>query len=381
LQSLATTPIFLDFLAGCIGLFVGSFLNLWALRSLNSQSVFRPANASFACEHRFNLSEFIPLCSHLLRKGKCRHCKGLIPWYFPAIEIFTAGSFIVILHHFGWTIYGLAMLLFVSVLITICITDFKEKIIPHEITYPAIILGIIFSATVRQDFMGTLAGIGISYIFFDFVAFYGLKVYLFYNQPQLVIESHHKISALPPRQNQPNLANLVVRILPNGLSMAPPVDLIKRKGKLFGRKNFILPGGQSAEDFEVMGGGDAVLAALISAWLGLPKLLLALTISFIAGTALGAGYLLVEMHKQKLLGSLLRPIIFSAAVGAISLIGVSMILSHLLQQSLTSLHWLSISFVGAMVGGVIGIIHTGSHVSKPFPFGPALALGALIAMC
>ncbi len=52
------------------------------------------------------------------------------------------------------------MLYFSAVLIAVTVTDFREKLIPHEITYPSILLGILFSAFIRDDLIGTMAGIG-----------------------------------------------------------------------------------------------------------------------------------------------------------------------------------------------------------------------------
>ena len=36
--------------------------------------------------------------------------------------------------------------------------------------------------------------------------------------------------------------------------------------------------------------------------------------------------------------------------------------------------------VGAITGAMIGIVTVGTRVSKPFPFGPALALGGMLAL-
>jgi prepilin signal peptidase PulO-like enzyme (type II secretory pathway) len=373
----------LDLLAGIIGLIVGSLLNLWAHKSLNQLGY---SASRLVCEHRKKLSELVPLVPYLSHRGKCEHCRSGIPWYYPLVEIITAVFFIAILRYFGWSIYGFAMLFFVSVLITVCITDFKERIIPHEITYPAIILGIIFSAVVRQDFMGTLAGIGISYIFFDFLAFYGLKIYLLYNKPQLVQQSQARssytqtIDSTSRSTTTATATRQPTKTLSRTLSLAPTVEFIKRKRKQISNTTFVLPGGQPLDEFEVMGGGDAVLAALISAWLGLPKLLLALMVSFAAGTLLGAGYLLFELQKQKLLASLVRTLVIAAGLGAAAFIAISIVLTQLFQQSLSSLHWLVVLFLGAMIGALIRLIQSGSHVSKPFPFGPALAIGAVIAL-
>ena len=135
------------------------------------------------CQHKLSLWEILPLLSFFCPTKNCHHCRQRLFLEYPFVEIFTACAFLVLAWHFHMTPYAVGMMIFVSILIAVCITDFKAKIIPHEITYPAIILGIIFSAQVRSDLLGALAGIGVSYIVFDFLAFYGLQVYLWLNKP------------------------------------------------------------------------------------------------------------------------------------------------------------------------------------------------------
>ena len=92
--------------------------------------------------------------------------------------VFDAASYYQHLAEPVKLLYLGGMIFFACTLIAITVTDFKEKLIPHEITYPSMLIGIAFSALVRQDLLGAMAGIGASYILFDFLAFYGLKVYL-----------------------------------------------------------------------------------------------------------------------------------------------------------------------------------------------------------
>ncbi len=225
-------------------------------------------------------------------------------------------------------------MVFVSTLIAITVTDLREKLIPHDITYPSMLLGLAYSHFIRNDLLGTLAGIGVSYILFDFIAHYGLKYYL-------------RFHALPKESNE-------------------------TAGGACGL--------EEAEEIEVMGGGDAVLSAVISAWLGWQKLLVALVIGFLVGTIMGVVYLAREMHRHGIISQCLRPVLKGAFIG---ILVVSAILGafHLASGGLDlATPWLGSCALGAIAGGLLGFVSVGSSVSKPFPFGPALAAGALAAI-
>lgn len=106
-------------------------------------------NASVPC------SELIPLVSYFAQGGKCKHCHKAIHWQYPLTEAATAiifAAYKALLAPSFWNganiiplsicLTVLAMLYFAATLVAITITDFREKLIPHEITYPAILLGI-----------------------------------------------------------------------------------------------------------------------------------------------------------------------------------------------------------------------------------------------
>jgi prepilin signal peptidase PulO-like enzyme (type II secretory pathway) len=358
-----------DVVVALFGLCVGSFLNVLALRSLQEKSLFWPPSHCPKCEHRLGLMDLLPVVSWFALGGKCRYCKAPISWQYPFVEFITAVSFLIILHHFVSPIDIIGMMVFASTLIAVCVTDFREKLIPHEITYPAMLLGIIYSFTcqsfsggdqplkIPHDVMGSLAGIGISYMLFDFLAFYGLKLYS---------RVHGDPNKLPQDEADETAADDVDDEIDTTFDIRSETP-------------------QDYEEFEVMGGGDAVLSAVIAAWLGLSRLGTALIFGFLAGTVIGALYLVHELYKQKLLRQCIKP----------SLIGMAAIVAFIesflylwtvispnfsIHVNFFDMPWWQFGIIGLCAGSLTGVVVVGSRSSKPFPFGPALAAGAVVAM-
>lgn len=375
----------LDILFGITGLAVGSFLNVLALRSLKEESLFWPPSYCPKCNKSLGIAELIPLISFFAQDGRCKHCHESIAWYYPLVEFLTALLFVVCLHVFGFTMYGIGMIFFGSTLIAVCITDFKEKLIPHEITYPAILLGIVFSTTVRNDYLATLAGIGISYILFDFLAFYGLKIYFWMNKPELVLEKRRpaslgETSAMAKLKGRHPLFGFVKKSFKrpsSGEFSIAPAKPIKQELR---EKLVLTSNGQPIHEIEVMGGGDAVLSALIASWLGLPQLIYALLLGFMFGACMGAFYLVYELYKLNMLKTCLRSMVIGATGGFAIVFVFLFNMSRIATSPIPSTTWIGLSIAGILAGGLLGIISSGTRASKPFPFGPALAFGAFVAM-
>lgn len=532
-------------------------MNVLALRTLAEKpfwTILIGHSACPKCEHKLGPLDLIPVLSYMVLGGKCKYCKQRISWSYPVVEIITAITFVVVLHHFqvAPVSYGsddvvravvldLSMFVFFGILIAVCVTDFKEKLIPHEITYPSIMIGIAFSAWARQDLMPTLAGIGISYILFDFLAFYGLKMYYLLHKDNegarlldhavravdgdtLATVPIAKIAALEYQEHTDNLIDLrqekqeqpakpaehngedkheravalhqfeeaAVRSAmfaeaedavpdrvivltepdeapqkallteqeegttelssePNGkgetadfvppkssnplspepvhrvalepvLNFAPetadcvapqPQKLVeyavngednRQALSLALESEFYDPeideafgltqpsalatsGAEEPEDFEVMGGGDAVLAALIAAWLGLENLGVTLVCGFMFGSLMGSVYLAYELHKRgtlkKALAStgLLTAILMAISEGTIYLFASNTGMTAPGHESeLRQLPWIALGVASIFGGILLGTIKNGREGSKPFPFGPALAAGAVVAV-
>lgn len=340
---MAINPLVLDLFAGAFGLVVGSFLNVLSLRTLKGESIVWPPSHCPSCKRTIPPWDNIPVVSFIVLGGRCRFCRNRISWQYIAVEIATALSFVLLVRSFGISWQTLGMLVFVSTLIAVTVTDLREKLIPHDITYPAMLAGIGFSAFVRRDLLGAMAGIGASYIIFDFLAHYGLKIY----------------SAVHGKQ-------------------ADQVESNQAADDALDESLGLGPSPAAAEEVEVMGGGDAVLSAVIASFLGWQRLVAALLIGFLVGTLIGTILLIIEMRKAKLLGETLRPAAAGAIIG-FSFLGLSSLLLEL-SLGVGNIPWLEFGLVGAAGGGLLGIVSVGTRVSKPFPFGPALAIGAIVAI-
>ncbi len=361
------------YLVALIGLILGGLASYIANLILYTEGLITYSNDSTRCSHRGRIIEAIPLISWFLVKGNCKYCQNRVKWQYPLAEILLAAAFVVLYKNFGCSVYALGMATFVTVLLTICVTDFRTKIIPHEITYPAILLGIVFSIIIKADILGALAGIGISYILFDFVAFYGLKIYIWMNQPTLAATTQFisRENSMPIRAKGSRIGKTT------WLSQDPAIESSSQKQ---GNAPKLYCKGLPLEELEVLGGGDAVLSALISAWLGWQKLIFALVMGFIIGTAMGAIYVLIELWKERLLKTVIRPTLLCvAALSALAAVMLGMIASSS-NEPISRMQYFYILPIAGLVGFFLGVIIAGSKISKPFPFGPALAAGGFLAI-
>ncbi len=378
---LVNSSIGRDALAAAIGLCAGSFVNVLALRSLKEQSLLWPPSSCPSCDHRIQFYDLIPVVSYFMLNGKCRHCRAPISWVYPFVEAFTACTFVVLLHLYGpnfnaaygyptFMDYGnlIGMAIFSCTLIAICITDFREKLIPHEITYPSMLLGIAYSGIVHNDMSGALIGIGISYILFDFLAFYGLKFYIWrYGDPD------------DPEERRKTI--LLDRDREGLFETGPDPDRHIHHTLYHGDRRNRPSGEEDDEEFTVMGGGDAVLSAVMASWLGFQALGVALLVGFLVGTLMGSIYLFYEMYKAKILKECIRPALFYMVIVVSLVEGMLLFMKYLSQGSvMLQLPFLQLGILAALGGAMLGVLKSGHQVQKPFPFGPALAVGAVVAM-
>ena len=132
-------------LCGILGLLIGSFLNVVALRkgtkSLGGRS------ACMSCGKTIRWFDNMPVISWLLLRGRCRQCGSRISVQYPIVELTTALLFAV----FGGSLLSFSVvtliekpalgffliLLFaiLALLIAIIIYDIKHTIIPDEWVY------------------------------------------------------------------------------------------------------------------------------------------------------------------------------------------------------------------------------------------------------
>jgi len=339
--------IFRCILSFVIGVCIGSFLNVVAHRSLLEKSWWSPRSSCPKCNHALSPLDMIPILSYFILKGKCRHCTEPIAWQYPVVEAVTGLIFVAVLWKFGYSLEGLAMCTFAATLITVTVTDFREHLIPHEITYPSILIGLVYFSFRHGSPGDALIGAGISYILFDFIDFYGL-VY---------------IKGMQSGEDDEPSAGATPFLVDHTYDMKPAV--------------------YDPDDDIVMGGGDAVLSAVIGCWIGWQQMVMAVVIAFLVGSFMGAIYLLRDMQKREVLRDATFPaikgFIIGAAILSLPLVGLG-IMTHNPEMFMTP-QLLGLASLSGVAGALFGAVMSGTkRFTNRFPFGPALAIGGLVAI-
>ncbi len=148
-----------------IGLAFGSFFNVCIYRIPNKESIVFPPSHCPVCKKRLKPWQNIPLLSYILLGGKCYYCKSPIPFRYFFVEFITPILFIYAfyINHQNPNFQYLANVIFISFSIIIFFIDYDKGIIPDVLTYPLILIGLMFSLlkggiTPLQSLIG---GIGI----------------------------------------------------------------------------------------------------------------------------------------------------------------------------------------------------------------------------
>ena len=162
------------------GLAVGSFLNVLIARLPYEKSFIWPGSRCFSCLQPLKLADNLPIIGYLRLRGRCRHCGAGFSSRYLWVELFTGIAFVAlfcvdVLSHASsgpefvkpWhAIPGLKFSLFagltplppiegliyfvyhailLSLLITAALIDAEHRIIPPQVTYTGVLIGLIGS--------------------------------------------------------------------------------------------------------------------------------------------------------------------------------------------------------------------------------------------
>jgi len=140
------------------GTILGSFLNVCIYRIPKKLSIVRPRSYCPHCRHRIAWYDNIPLLSFLMLWGRCRHCREIISFRYPLVELVTALISMGILLRYGLSPEYAVYLAFSSALIVITFIDLKHMIVPDIISLPGIVFGILWN--LLNGLNGLLASVG-----------------------------------------------------------------------------------------------------------------------------------------------------------------------------------------------------------------------------
>jgi len=194
-------PTVFPWMAGILGLAVGSFLNVviyrfpimmerkWreqcqdllkpSKKSLQNSERFdliAPGSSCPACGHSISALENIPVASFLWLRGQCSACGKGISWRYPFIELLTGILTAFVAGHIGYGIPAFAAMIFTWFLIALFFIDYDQQLLPDDITLPLMWTGLFFNVfgvftSPNSAIIGAISG----YIFF-WLVYQGFKL-------------------------------------------------------------------------------------------------------------------------------------------------------------------------------------------------------------
>lgn len=145
-----SAEIFTYILSFIFGSIIGSFLNVCIYRLPRDESIAYPGSHCTKCEKSIRFYNNIPILSYIMLGGRCADCNSSISKRYPVVEILTGLLFLATVSSFGLSIETLFYLILFSGLITITFIDLEHLIIPNVITYPGILVGILYNALITD---------------------------------------------------------------------------------------------------------------------------------------------------------------------------------------------------------------------------------------
>ena len=167
------TDIYPIVVTAVFGAVVGSFLNVCIHRLPLGTSIVRPRSACPHCGRPLAWFENIPIVSYLALRGRCRSCRAPISPRYPTIEALTGAMFALVWWYYGPGMLLVSRLVLGCALIVLFEIDREHQLLPHAVTFPGIIVGLLFSLFTDPGWQssllgalvggGTLLGVGYAY--------------------------------------------------------------------------------------------------------------------------------------------------------------------------------------------------------------------------
>lgn len=151
-------PELLPYLIFAAGLCFGSFVTLASHRLVREEDiVFTPSRCP-NCTTQLRAPDLVPVLSWLVSRASCRHCHNTIHWRYPIIELITATLFLLIYATNGISLPAILLMLLATTLMIMIVADFEAYIIPDEIHYILLPLGLAHHWATGQDWRVPLTG-------------------------------------------------------------------------------------------------------------------------------------------------------------------------------------------------------------------------------
>lgn len=126
------------------GLLIGSFIGALTYRLPSGQNFVKGRSYCDSCKKDLTWLDNIPLFSYLFYLGKSRCCNKKISIRYPLIELSSALGAVLLFYLFPFPLFTIYYLLF-TITLAIFVIDLEHQIIPDELSWTILFLGIILS--------------------------------------------------------------------------------------------------------------------------------------------------------------------------------------------------------------------------------------------
>ena len=165
------------FIVFILGSIWGSFSNVCIHRLPNNMGVAKGRSYCPSCKKPIRWYDNIPIFSYVLLKAKCRDCSVKINIKYLLVELICALSFVWFFYLFGLSLTTLLFFILSIFFIIIFFIDLKHFIIPNELTFPLMAIGLLksFDPNLNQylfpNFLNSLIGGVAGYIIIWMIIF------------------------------------------------------------------------------------------------------------------------------------------------------------------------------------------------------------------
>lgn len=126
-------------------------------------NLFLPRSHCTHCKIPIAFYDNIPLISWIMLRRRCRHCQSSISWRYPMVEMGLMLTALSLACYYPPGSHWLLLLAFSALLITLAIIDFDCQLLPDNLTYSLLWLGLIWHCLHDRYFLpeaiiGAIAG-------------------------------------------------------------------------------------------------------------------------------------------------------------------------------------------------------------------------------
>ena len=136
----------IEALAFALGAVLGSFANVVIYRLPRRESVVSPGSHCPRCQMPIRAWDNIPILSYLVLRGRCRRCGAPISPRYLVVEVAGGVLLAGLVGRYGITLVTLRFAILTLALLIVFFIDLEWNVIPNVITYPGIVVGLIFGA-------------------------------------------------------------------------------------------------------------------------------------------------------------------------------------------------------------------------------------------